>query len=208
MNSKWYLSTLILIVAFLGLSQQQVTVPNQEIVVQFDNDEVSYSDAQNAIAIVRKQLQRIGVHKIQVRESVDGSLKITYYSEIDVTGIEKIFSHENSVALGYSAYNQSESGSSFPSENDSNTYKFNVSEIQASFDDASDFKGFLLSHSEKIERPCNPFLYISFVNTFVSEEHRIDKIQFAVQQHVFSATDNSSHTIPEVRAGPVLQRDS
>lgn len=208
MKSKWYLSTLVIIVAFLGLSQQQVTVPNQEIVIQFDNDKVSFIDAQNAVAIVRKQLQRIGVDKIQVRESVDGKLKITYYSEIDVTGIEKIFSNKNSVALGYSAYDQSESDSDFPSENDSNTYKFNVSEIHSSLDGASGFKGYLLTHSQKIERPYNPILYVSVANTFVSEENRIDKIRFAIQQNIFITTDNSSHNIPEVRAGPILNRDS
>ncbi|GHC49822.1 hypothetical protein [Ulvibacter litoralis] len=204
MKSKWYLSTLVVIFALLGLSQQQVTVPNQEIVVQFDNDEVSFTDAQNAVAIVKKQLQRIGVDKIQVRESLNGNLKITYYSEIDVTGIEKIFSKDDSIFLGYSSFGLSGAGSDFPSENDSNNYKLNVSEIQTSFDDGSDFNGYLLNHSQKIERPHNPLLYFSLASTIVSEANRVDKIRFIIQQKIAIAIDHSTHNIPEVRAGPVL----
>ncbi|RMA57024.1 hypothetical protein [Ulvibacter antarcticus] len=207
MKTKWYLSTLVLILALLGLSQQQITVPNQEIVVQFD-DEVTIAQAQNAIAIVKKQLQSIGVDKIHVWEAADGRLKITYYSEIDVTGIEKIFSKEKNLDLGYTTFDHDDQDSEFPSQNDSNTYKVNVSEIQSSFDDASDLNGLLLERTQKIERPYNPLLYFTVATIDASEENSIEKISFRIQSNIAIAIDNSSYIIPEVRAGPVANGNS
>ena len=120
MKSKWYLSTLIFILALLGFSQPQVYVPNQEIVVQFSVDEVTFDEAQNAILIVQKQLQGIGAHNIQISEPEQGSFKFTYYSDIDVASIKEIFSEEKSLALGYTSYSQSEDGDETPFEEDTN----------------------------------------------------------------------------------------
>ncbi len=52
MKPKWYLNTFILIIAFLGAVLQQFSVPNQEIVLQFEGQEISLGETENAIADV------------------------------------------------------------------------------------------------------------------------------------------------------------
>ena len=99
MKPKWYLSTFILIVAFLGAGLQQFSAPNQEIVLQFEDKAISLVETENAIANIKKQLQDIGVEKIQVYKGANGVLKISYFSEIDVVSIKKIFSKEKKETL-------------------------------------------------------------------------------------------------------------
>ena len=60
MKPKWYLNTFILIIAFLGAVLQQFSVPNQEIVLQFEDQEISLGETENAIADVKKLLKNIG----------------------------------------------------------------------------------------------------------------------------------------------------
>jgi len=202
MKTKWYFGTLIFILALLGVSHQEADVPNQEIIVQFTGDEVTPDATQNAIAIVRDQLQAIGVDNIQVHESEDGKLKITYYSDIDVAGIQKILSKEQGLALDYMSYDQDESSSSFPSEEDSNGYKLNVSEIQKGYDAESDFNGFLAESIPDNERLYYPYVHISGVEIDTRERNNAEKTAYLVHNAIAMAIDNSSHNIPEVRAGP------
>ena len=92
MKPKWYLNTFILIIAFLGAVLQQFSVPNQEIVLQFEGHEISLDETENAIADVKKLLQDIGIKKIKVYKGANGVLKISYFSQVDVVSIKKIFS--------------------------------------------------------------------------------------------------------------------
>lgn len=211
MKSKWYFGTLLFILALLGFSQPQVSIPNQEIVLQFSDDEVTVDEAQKAIAIVKEQLRLIGANKIQVSESADGSLKITYYSDIDVAIIEGIFSarvplealaeaQEKSLDLGYTSYYEGEEPTEFPSEKDSNTYKLNVSEIHSGSDAQSDFNGLLVELTEN-ERLFNPVVFFS-IDAIDGERNRVEKTTYTVQRNIALAIESPKYKIPEVRAGP------
>ena len=83
MKQKWYFGIFVLTLVLLGYGRQQVHVPNQEIVVQFLDAQVTTDVAQNAISKVKKQLHSIGIFNIQVRETAAGRLKITYYSDLE-----------------------------------------------------------------------------------------------------------------------------
>ena len=200
MNTKWYLSTLILILTLLGFSQQEKHIPNQEIIVQFDDDHVKLEVAQNAIAIVTKQLKTIGVDKIQVREAVDGSLKITYYSDVDVAAIEEIFSKEKDLELGYT-FSDNDSNE-FPSNRDSSSYKLNVCEIGNNSDTDSDMNGFIFKLSSEYDRLFNPIAFYPFSEVDSKARNEISETAFKLHKKIAAAIDNSSHSIPEVRAGP------
>jgi hypothetical protein len=200
MNTKWYLSTLILILTLLGFSQQEKYVPNQEIIVQFDDDHVRLEVAQNAIAIVTKQLQTIGVDKIQVREAVDGSLKITYYSDVDIAAIEEIFSKEKDLELGYIFFD--EEPNEFPSNRDSSSYKLNVCEIGNNSDTEPDMNGYIFELSPEYNRLFNPIVFCSFNEIDSRERNEIAETAYKLHKKIAAAIDNSSHNIPEVRAGP------
>ncbi len=205
MNTKWYLSTLFIILALLGISLEETTTPNQEIVVQFSKDEVTFDEARNAIAIVKEQLQTIGVENIRVVESADGKLKITYYSEVDVASIKEILSKGEKLEFGYTSYTGHEELPEFPPYKDFNSYKLNVSEIQNSPDLASDYNGYLIQLEAKTvsHRHFDADVYFSDDEIDLREINRIEKIAYQVHSNNALLIDNSSHNIPEVRAGPL-----
>ena len=64
MKTKWLLPIFIFILSLFVVSQQQIAIPNQESVIQFSSADVSLFESQNAIAIVKKQLQDIGAENI------------------------------------------------------------------------------------------------------------------------------------------------
>ncbi len=203
MNSKWYVSTLFFVLAFLGVSLKQSSTPNQEIVVQFNNNGVTQDEALNALAIVKEQLQEIGVENIRVQESANGTLKITYYSEIDVAGIKELFAKDKNLELGYTLYSHNEEDPGVPPLTYSSNYKLNVSEIQKGQDLASDFEGFLFESKSVTTRYINADVYFSHSEVDIWEKNRLEKVAFELHSNQALLIDNSSHNIPEVRAGPL-----
>ncbi len=199
MKLKRYISALIIILTLLGLSQQQMSVPNQEIVMQFSDDELSSDDAQNAIAIIKNQLQTIGVDNIQVREVADGILRITYYSDIDVASIKDILSKEKNLKLGYTS--QDDESSRIPSDDESNSYNLDVYEIQKDSDSEWDLEGTLvLELKPDGDRFSNPKVFASIDEIDVDVD--ITRVAYKVHNNIAIAIDNTSYKIPEVRAGP------
>lgn len=204
MKPKWYLSTFILIVAFLGAGLQQFSVPNQEIVLQFEDQEISLVETENAIANIKKQLQDIGVEKIQVYKGDNGVLKISYFSEIDVVSIKKLFSKEKALKLSYSLLDIEEGTSKIPSKNKSNTYQLDVFEIQKSNGNEGDSNGLVVELLPENDRSFNPDVYYSALVQDVRFKNKIEKVAYVIYSAISIEIDNSSYNTPEVRAGPVL----
>ena len=204
MKPKWYLGTFILIVAFLGASLQQFSVPNQEIVLQFEDEEISLFETENAIAKVKKQLQDIGVEKIQVYRGDNGILKITYFSNVDVTSIKKIFSKEKALKLSYSSLNLEEGSSKIPSDKKSNTYQLDVFEIQKNNEIEGDFNGLVIELLPDNDRSFNPDVYYSALVQDVRFKNNIEKVAYIIYSNISIEIDNATYNIPEVRAGPIL----
>ena len=99
---KWYFGALIVILTLFGVSQENLIVPNQEIVLQFSGAEVSSSQAQLAISSVKKQLETIGVSKVDIREEANGRLVISYYSDTTVANVKDILS-TTTLAIDYAS---------------------------------------------------------------------------------------------------------
>ncbi|OUS00565.1 hypothetical protein A9Q86_10155 [Flavobacteriales bacterium 33_180_T64] len=204
MNSRWYISTLIILLTLLGgiASKQHASVPNQEIVLQFTSDEVTSIDTQNTIAIVKQQLQTAGVENIQVLELESGQLKISYYSNSDVASIKALLSKEKVLDIAYSSQdgNQGES----PSEDKSIIYNVDVYEIQHG-DDVSDLEGKLaLETKVESDRFFNPNVFISKDDIDEKELNRIVSVAYKFHSANAITLDNRLREIPEVRAGPVF----
>jgi hypothetical protein len=204
MKPKWYLSTFILIVAFLGAGLQQFSVPNQEIVLQFEDQEISLVETENAIANIKKQLQDIGVEKIQVYKGDNGVLKISYFSEIDVVSVKKIFSKEKALKLSYSSLDIEEGSSKMPSKNKLNTYQLDVFEIQKSIGNEGDSNGLVVELLPENDRSFNPDVYYSTLLKELRFKNKIEKAAYIIYSNRSIEIDNSSYNTPEVRAGPVL----
>jgi len=200
MKIKWYIGALIIALTFLGVGQHQISVPNQEIVVQFVED-VSSDSAQNAVDIVKKQLKHIGADNIIVSEDEEGKLKISYFSNLNVARIKNILSKENQLDLGI-VDNQLEDDSNYPSEENPNTYNFDVYEIQKESNSDWDFNGTnILELKPDGNRFSKPKVFATINEIDVEES--ISKITFKVYYRIAIAIDNTSHKIPDVRAGPV-----
>jgi len=203
MKTKKFLGAFVLIFSLLIISQQQFSIPNQEIVVQFTNDKVSLVEIQHTLAKVKKQLQTIGVEHIQVHESENGSLTITYFSAIDVVSIKKIISEDNAFQLGIASVFQKGTSNEAPSEKKSNTYKVEVYKIKKGDDSEKDLNGLALELKPEVDRFYKPNVYFLKIEIAVWKANKIEKVAYSIQKTIAVEIDNSSHNTPEVRAGPI-----
>ena len=207
MKAKWYFSILVIALTLLGVCQEQVSVPNQEIVMEFIYDEVTSDEVQDAIAVVKKQLQALGIDNIQVGEKEDGRLKIIYYSDVTVASIKKILSEEKNLELDYGPYSEDKEHTRFPSSESKNGYNLDVYEIQNGTDAESDLNGtYVVELKYEYNRFSNPNLYINKIDS--SEKDSIVKVTYKVCRSIAIAIDHVSHNVPDVRAGPAPNGNS
>jgi len=200
MNPKWCFSVLIAILALFGIQQSQISIPNQQIVVQFAKVEVTSEEAQNAISNVKTQLLLLGADNIQVQEGSDGVLKISYYSDSDVASIKKILS-EKDTNIEYANQNQNEEPTDLPFNKNVKTYNLDVYEIQDASDLDWDLEGIsIVELKSENHRFFSPNVYVPI--DAVDDTKRIVKTALKVNTHIAIAIDKISRKIPEVRAGP------
>ncbi len=204
MKKKWYFGILMTALAVLVVIQQQTVVPNQEIVLEFVNIEITSKEAQNAIANVKKQLQSIGVkNTIVSKELENGTLKIAYYSDEDVEFIKRTLSEAQNIALDHVFYDQTEEDSQFPLPKNSKDYNLDVYKIQESTDIDSDYNGLYvleLKHEQDADSSTNLYSLITKTDDNLD---RLVKVAQKLNSTIVIAIDTISHTIPEVRAGPI-----
>ena len=196
MKTKWYFGVLMAMLAFFAVKQQDMAVPNQEIALQFANTNVSASQIQNAITRIEKQLQGIGIVNTKVVEEAQGTLRISYYSVIDVERIKKILTNTH--------HRDYETLTPFPFNNKQNHYKLEVYEILKGIDLGSGFKGkYVIDVKLEIDRFSNPELthYVAIIDSKWRDQ-RVKTAQ-KVNTTVAIAIDNTSYKIPEARAGPL-----
>ncbi|MBK5213080.1 MAG: hypothetical protein JJE55_05400 [Flavobacteriaceae bacterium] len=202
-NWRWYFTGLIIALAFFGISREQSAVPNQEIVIQFDAHSVSTDEAQRAISEITAQLKSIGVADVQISEILDGKLKVTYYSTIDVAVIKNLFQKQDKLQLGDTAFNEKDDSSKIPFSNNSNTYKLDVIKIQKDYGSDIALRGLLVEVKSVKDQ------YLITFSPLNSSENNFDFQRCIVNvvcknyQNVILLSDKTSHKIPEVRAGPL-----
>ncbi len=199
MNNKWYISAFIFALAIIGISLEQVSVPNQEIVIQFTDVEVSSEETQDAIAVIKNQLQAIDVDNIQIQESGNGTLKITYYSDIEVSEIKELLSKESALTLEEDLYNKDITETPFEKDV---AYEFDVYEIQES-NDFIDTDGTIIESKSEIIRFFTPNAYVSSTKVDSKEENALEKLAYRIHRNIAIAINNAEYKIPEVRAGPL-----
>lgn len=203
---KWFISAALIFIAILGgvLGQQKSTVPNQEIVVQFANENISLDDAIHTVAIVEHELQRIGASHIQISEQEDGRLVISYYSETNVEGIKKMLSEQKELALGFVSSDKNEKPLQFPSKKGSIAYNLDVYEIQQGQNSVSDLGGkHALELKTKHHRFVNYNFYIPSSDAYPAINEHTLKVNFSYQRYTAITKEYRSRKIPEVRAGPL-----
>lgn len=207
MNTKWYISTLIIILALIGLNQEQTKVANQQIVLQFSDIEMTSVTAHDdALATITKKLQTFGIANIEIIENDDTQLSIRYYSDIDALSIGKFLSQDCQLALTYSGLDQLPID--FPEDKLPESCSIVVSDLQQQTDDGLGLNGkFAFELNQDYKRFSNPVV-IPHNNLIVFEQDAIVQVAYKINKVIAIAIDNTSRTIPEVRAGPYVHGNS
>ena len=210
MKSRWYFCTLLIVLTLAGVvNQQQDPAPNQEIVVQFTDVEVSSDAAQRELAEVTKQLQDIGASNIQINEGEHGRLKITYYSNAEVTQIRNALSKDKNLDLENSSFQHNETPVEFPLGDAAVSYNIDIFEIQTSSDIFQGFDGnTVVEFKIDGDRFYNSIAYHTYkvVNPKTTNKYVCQQLKF--RNNIAIAIDYNAQNIPEVRAGPHFKHTS
>lgn len=208
MKAKWYFGVLVIILTFLGTSQDSVVVPNQQIVLQFVNETVAV-ETEHTIATVKQQLQTIGVTNVKVVQQTDGLLKFSYYSDVNIDVIKTVLSKDKVLKLALTDQDTGKGKKELPSKQSINTYNLNVYEIQNDVDADSGLGGICVFESNKeFDQTYSPKVYSSFVATNQNENNNFCNLAYRCYNYITLVIDNDSYKIPEVRAGPSLNKNA
>jgi hypothetical protein len=202
MIARWCISAFIFLLTLFGVvSQQQISIPNQEIVLQFRDVDLTSEDAKHTISIVKAQLEALGVENIQVKAQGNGDLKISYYYDADISSIKEIFERKQNLVLDYQSENRN--SSKVPIDGNHIAYNINVYEIQSSsYSDWNIDGAFSLEVKVKNDRYLDPNNYQAVGYLDSCSFNRIVKVVFKSQSHISHDIADALHSMPEVRAGP------
>lgn len=201
MNAKWCISTLFIILAFLGLSQGHKRTSNQQILLKFAEVEVASETAHDEIlAVIAKKLEVLGIATIEVIENDGTQLSIRYYSDIDAVSVREFLSKENQLSLS----NKKEFPSEYPKEELPKKYNLTVSDLHLQADDSVSLNGSLfLSQKQADEIVSNPVILI-YAHSIGFEQDASVSISYKINRNIALSINNTSRIIPEVRAGPYV----
>ncbi|MEP2937758.1 MAG: hypothetical protein ABJM06_03830 [Gilvibacter sp.] len=201
MNSKWFYGALFLLLAVLGVKMERSMPSNQEIVVRFTVDGFTQDKAQKAISEVKNQLQDVGVENIQIRELEDGGLKITYYSDLAVSEIQKILSADD-LDTQQPFDVPFELPTDHPGE-DFAVYELDVYEIQGHSQIDIDLEGSPVRVNQIKEHlyVLNSAGYSQALDLSAHYEGSITALQICSKAAMFR--NLHFYILPEVRAGPI-----
>jgi hypothetical protein len=196
MRIKWYASTLFLIFIYLGAFHEKVTIPNQEIVLEFVDTKIKTKEIKNTIANVKEKLKKVGVSNITIEETKDGTLKISYYSKVGVKNVKKAFAKDFQFLL-----NQD-------SENNKNDYKYSdynidIYELSDNSDLSNFDNNFILEIKYSSERFTTNHSNIFLRNLELQKANQLYKTAYNISKNNPFTKDYTSYNEPEVRAGPI-----
>lgn len=201
MKIKWYLSTLVIVLASLGFCQNQISIPNQEILVQFNTEEVTIEQSKKAIDVIKQQLHNFGIESFHIREIQNGELRISYHSSLDVENIKKALA-EKEIGLALTSL-QDKKSSKDPSGDPQKDFNLDVYEIQKPSDSHSAGK-FVIVVKQDFDRFLNSNFYPTFNQTDFAQLNDVENLPNNSIAYIAFAIKNTSHVIPEVRAGPAF----
>ncbi|WP_036152530.1 MULTISPECIES: hypothetical protein [Maribacter] len=199
MNAKWCVSTLFIILALLGLSQEQTKASNQQIVLQFADVELASESAHDEIlAEITKKLEVLGVDGVEIIENDGAQLSIRYYSDVDALSVKEFLSEENQPLTT----NEEEFPSDYPKEQLPETYNLVVSDLHQQADSGVTLNATLVAvQKQDSKKLTNPVL-LPFSSAVELEQDVLVATAYKINRTIAFAIDNTSQIIPEVRAGP------
>lgn len=195
MNARWYISTLFLIFIYFGAFHEQVSIPNQEIALEFVDAKINQKDIKNTIADVRKKLLEIGVSNIKIQETKSGTLKISYYSVTHTDNIKEALLKENQLVLNQSSEDKEE-------KNPSLDYKIDVYELTNKTDISKQDDKFVFEIKYSSDRSTINYNHAFVKDLRTSKANHLFKTAYKAYKNNPFTKDYTSYKEPEVRAGP------
>jgi len=201
MKFKWYIGALIAIISYFVVEQQSGDVPNQEILLTFSQTD-GVIEYQKAVASIKKQLLGIGAENVAVTEASNGSLRVTYYSSLDLQNVKNhlFISAEKDGFVSFLKLKNRSNGA--PIEETLVDYQIDIYEISKDVTSGMDHEGrCYFELKQDYNRGSQVHLSVlTPVSSFISG-HSVVVAQKVSDQVVFTLNTSSFKT-PEVRAGP------
>ena len=195
MKAKWYFSTLLLILLSFGAFQEQASIPNQEIVLEFVDAKINKESIDNTIADIKEKLLNVGVSNIHIKKTENGALKISYYSIVHIENVKKELTKESLIVLNENSNNKKQDKGNF-------NYNIDIYELTNETDVSNlDFKYVLeIKYSSDRFTTDNFHAFIKKFDQNNTNQHY--KTAFKANKKSLFIEDKSSYKKPEVRAGP------
>lgn len=195
MKAKWYISTLFLIFALLGAFHEQVSIPNQEIVLEFVNTKNNSNYIDHTIANVKEKLLNAGVSDISVKKAKNGTLKISYFSEVPVDNIREVLAKKNSLLLKKNSKNQQNKDVVYD-------YSLDVYDLNNPTDNSNlDYK-YVLEIKHQLDRFTADNYFDNHSASLENKTNQLYKVAYKIAKNNPFSKDYTSNKEPEVRAGP------
>ncbi len=203
-NWRWYITGIIIALAFYGAGFEQSTAsPNQEIVVRFSADSITANDAKKTISEITRQLKSIGVDDVHVSEVVNGKVKVTYFSTLDVAVVKSLLYRYNKLDLSDTAFNKDDNSSQFPFSNSPSTYKLEIVQIQTDLGSDIGFQGILVEVNSLADQYLKPRISLATSEINFTPKDNFESADITNYLVVPEFITEFEHIIPEVRAGPI-----
>ncbi|WP_158841252.1 hypothetical protein [Polaribacter sp. L3A8] len=195
MHTKWYICTLFLLFICFGAFQDQVSIPNQEIALEFFDAKINKKDIENTIAEVKEKLLKVGVSNIIINKTKSGTLKISYYSADNIDNIKKELAKETKLALN------KDSEKDKKSKNSSN-YNIDIYELTDQTDISNLDDKFIFEIKYNSDRFTTLDYSALAKNVEQYKTNQLFKTAYKVNKKNPFSKDRTSYKEPEVRAGP------
>lgn len=201
MKAKWYVCTLLIVFTLLGTFHENISLPNQEIVLEFNDVEIAKEEVESTITDIKKRLIDAGASSIRVNKTKNSTLKITYYSGINVANIKQVLSKKGSLIANNTKENKDKSN--FPSQREPSNYNIDVYELNndiniSNFDNKS-----LLEIKYDPQRYTTTKTHVSIENILKNQDNKLFKIAFNLNKNLSIFKSCKPQNKQEVRAGPV-----
>lgn len=200
MNSKWYIGILIGVLTLVGIGINPSAIPNQEIVLEYNQDQQGFVNRNSLLDCLREQLLDLDASNIKIARKDDGSVRITYHSNLTTQDIiASLKDNEGLTSLGYPVQPKKS-----PQENkreDVLAYKLAVKEITKDTTGV-DFNGAIVESQTEGTRYLVPEKILFAVTPIFNWELQQNKVRSNFSIVKIAITQNL-YTHPEGRAGPL-----
>ena len=183
--------------------QRQTMLPNQEIILRFENKNVPSSEVLQTVEIIKKQLQLLGIDDVQLYKSPGRqSLRITYYSAVESKCIQNFLSDSPGITKRFIVDKQDPEEPVSDQKDTNNEYIVSVYDLQAGEDTTVQFLSYILQ-KDTFKKLKNDLAQTSSI--FSYDIKSLENVSGERNRRYLYAelfSDSNANYIPESRAGP------